>query len=258
MSQELALSDRAEVLGSGMSRSELADIFNREHGLALQAVRATVLHAIQAGEALLAAKDQTRPGQWTRWLKDVFTASPETANVYMLLAHQKAEILANPEIQSVSQARRYLREIGKVREEHGSQGRGVYVSEAIRDEARALKSEGRTLGEIAAELGFAVSTVHGWVNPESIAQRRTRQRRTKARRRAAQRALKLHEQDRAVRKAGGPVAEAYSLTRKAGQQLQRAFDATDDVAIKNAISRALDANARDVDAVWAAHLEGAR
>jgi hypothetical protein len=248
---------RPEVLGPGMSRSDLADVFNREHGLAVEAFNATVMHAIRAGEALLAAKDQTKPGEWTRWLKDVFVASPETANVYMQLAHAQEQILANPNVQSISQARRYLRELGMVREQHGSHGRGVYVSEAIREEARALHSEGMTLGDIATQLGFAVSTVHGWIHPESIPQRRARQRRTKMRRKAVAMALRDKERDGSIRKVAGPVSEAHSLGRKLAQHLQRAMEEADDIEVKNSISRALDAYARLGDAIWEAHTKGA-
>lgn len=72
---------------------DLAETANREHEQAIGAATAMVRHALNAGDALLAAKAQTAPGQWTRWLASRFVASPETANVYMALAHHRDVIL---------------------------------------------------------------------------------------------------------------------------------------------------------------------
>ncbi len=229
----------AEVLPAAPTLAELARVANREHAQAFSAASAMIEHAIRAGEALLAAKAQTPPGAWTRWLKDEFVASPETANVYMRLAHHQDEIRARTEIKSIAQARRVLRELGAVREEHGSQGRGVYVSEAVREEARAMRREGMQLREIAETLGYQLSTVHGWVNPDSIQRRRTRQAKSKARRREARRALERQERDRLARKTGGSVAECYSLVRRTAQELDRTIGEQEDVELRAALNVAL-------------------
>lgn len=218
---------------------DLAATANHEHEQALNAANAMVRHAMNAGDALLAAKAQTAPGQWTRWLAAQFVASPETANVYMSLAHHREAIEANTEVKSISQARRYLREIGAVREEHGSHGRGVYVTEAVREEARAMKREGRTYKQIADALGTHVSTVHGWCNPDTIGNRRTRQAKSKAHRREVARALRRQERDRAAAKMGGSVAEAYSMVRKTAQAVDRACEASEDREVRAALNTAL-------------------
>lgn len=241
-----------------LTRDELAEVFNREHASTVSSAQATIMHAIRAGEALLAAKEQTPPGQWTRWLDQVFAASPETANVYMRCAHSQAAILANPDIQSISHARRFLREAGMVRVAHGSQGRGVIVTEALREEARALSCEGLTIAAIANQLGYGISTVHGWLHPESIPARRARLRRSKIQRAETKRAMRDSDRERSIRKVDGPCSEAYSLNRKLGQQLQRAITAAESVDLKNALSIAFDAHIRLNDAIWKAHCEGAR
>jgi hypothetical protein len=57
----------------------------------------SLVHAIEAGEALLEAKEQMNHGEWLPWLRDNCEMSESTAQVYMRLAKYKDEVLANPQ-----------------------------------------------------------------------------------------------------------------------------------------------------------------
>ena len=70
----------------GVSAAELAETANREHALAGRAAVSMVEHAVRAGDALLAAKQQVRHGQWLPWLDANFEGSARTAQQYMRLA----------------------------------------------------------------------------------------------------------------------------------------------------------------------------
>lgn len=58
-------------------------------GLALSE---SVRHAIAAGELLIEAKAQLQHGQWLPWLRDHCTISERTAQLYMRVAKNRAEI----------------------------------------------------------------------------------------------------------------------------------------------------------------------
>lgn len=60
---------------------------NREHREVISSIRNVVLHAKAAGEWLVKAKEKyCYHGAWTKWLKENFEASPETARAYMRVA----------------------------------------------------------------------------------------------------------------------------------------------------------------------------
>lgn len=69
----------------------------RAHAEARRAAHMSFVHAIEAGEALLEAKEQMNHGEWLPWLRDNCEMSESTAQVYMRLAKYKDEVLANPQ-----------------------------------------------------------------------------------------------------------------------------------------------------------------
>ncbi len=66
--------------------TDLAATANKEHDLARQSGENMVVHAIRAGEALSAAKENVEHGEWLPWVKANFEASLRTAQVYMAVS----------------------------------------------------------------------------------------------------------------------------------------------------------------------------
>lgn len=68
--------------------ARLAERANEAHSKVAGAIQQAVLHALEAGQALLEAKRLCLRGAWTAWLKANFRASARTAQGYMrLVAH---------------------------------------------------------------------------------------------------------------------------------------------------------------------------
>jgi hypothetical protein len=65
--------------------ARLAECANQAHEKVEGAVQQAVVHALEAGQALLAAKAICLKGAWTAWLKANFCASARTARGYMRL-----------------------------------------------------------------------------------------------------------------------------------------------------------------------------
>jgi phage N-6-adenine-methyltransferase len=81
MSNQLELIDP-----TGRTLTELADIANAEHRLAWEGRDSAVVHAVNCGRVLRAAKKRLRHGQWLPWLAGHFEGSEDTAQVWMRLA----------------------------------------------------------------------------------------------------------------------------------------------------------------------------
>jgi hypothetical protein len=75
----------------------LAAEIMRAHAEARRAAHMSLVHAIEAGEALLEAKEQMSHGEWLPWLRDHCEMSESTAQVHLRLAKYKDEVLANPQ-----------------------------------------------------------------------------------------------------------------------------------------------------------------
>ena len=56
------------------------------------ALKESVRHAVEAGELLIEAKGQLGHGQWLPWLQDHCTISERTAQLYMRVAKNRAEV----------------------------------------------------------------------------------------------------------------------------------------------------------------------
>jgi hypothetical protein len=93
------------------------------------------------------------------------------------------------------------------------------IDQDRRDDARLLRKRGLTYQQIADELGCTRDSAFRWCNPK--AEERAR-RRHQMQSMAGRRALNRQKRDRAVRKAGGALAEAYSLIRKTLEALEQA------------------------------------
>jgi len=83
----------AAVVQDGSNRLPvLAADIRREHEAVAAALKDSLAHAIAAGELLLEAKTQLAHGQWLPWLRDHCTISERTAQLYMRVAKNRAEI----------------------------------------------------------------------------------------------------------------------------------------------------------------------
>lgn len=219
MSSELAVIESVEELEaapdlSGMSLAGLAEIANREHGLALAAGMSMLDHAIIAGEALLAAKVSVPWGEWEAWVAREFSGSVSSATNYMRYATYKA-VLGELGVTSQVVAKQKLKELALVRSaDHFG------MPKSLRREACALVKAGRQQKEVAELYGVSQSTLWAWINPQAKRERNIGYRR---RRKLALAALRKQEQADAARKVGGNIGEAYSMARKLAEEIDRAI-----------------------------------
>lgn len=218
----------ANVLGQlpgEVTLDQLAETVRREHQLAEQSAVAMVEHAIRAGDALRAAKEQVGHGGWERWLMAEFPDKhPKTLRLYMRLSNHQDRVREDQPA-TIAGAQRLL--LGEASRPNDAE---------MRDEARALAKQGMSRWAISQKLGVSHHAVGSWLDPRLAEKRRQRRRQES---RAARRAL--HEKQRAseVRRAGGSIAEAYALLRKALQALERAAEENQDREVKASISLAM-------------------
>jgi hypothetical protein len=85
--------DLAPLAGDN-SLTDLAARIRAEHEAVSEGLKESVRHAIAAGELLIEAKGQLGHGQWLPWLRDRCTISEGTAQLYMRVAKNRAEIEA--------------------------------------------------------------------------------------------------------------------------------------------------------------------
>lgn len=78
--------------GQATKLGTLAERINEEHRACEAAAKATLEHAMTAGDLLLEAKAGCPYGTWQDWVDDNFDGSLRTAQVYMYLARRRAEI----------------------------------------------------------------------------------------------------------------------------------------------------------------------
>jgi hypothetical protein len=87
-------------IAASNSLADLAARIRAEHEAASHALKESVRHAIAAGELLIEAKGRLDHGRWLPWLKDHCAISERTAQLYMRVARNRAEIeaeIANPQ-----------------------------------------------------------------------------------------------------------------------------------------------------------------
>lgn len=180
--------------------STLAETARREHGLALQAGESMLLHAVQAGEALLEAREQVEEGGWGHWLKENFPASDRTAKQYMRIARGR-ELVLTSDAQTLAAAERLVPALPRGLHR---QRPNVEQEEA---EAREMRRGGASFQEIAEHFGIAFQTAQAWVIPNY---REWRNQRLREERRLAKEAKDRKASRSVVRKAGAALAELYA------------------------------------------------
>jgi hypothetical protein len=86
------MTDAIAPLAGDNSLTDLAARIRAEHEAVSKALKESVRHAIAAGELLVEAKGQLGHGRWLPWLRDHCTISERTAQLYMRVAKNRAEI----------------------------------------------------------------------------------------------------------------------------------------------------------------------
>jgi hypothetical protein len=89
-----AMESTARAQAGDNSLPDLAARIRAEHEAVSAALRDSVRHAIAAGELLIEAKGQLGHGRWLPWLRDHCAISERTAQLYMRVAKNRAEIEA--------------------------------------------------------------------------------------------------------------------------------------------------------------------
>src|SRR6516165_401568 len=89
-----AMESTARAQAGDNSLPDLAARIRAEHQAVSAALRDSVRHAIAAGELLIEAKGQLGHGRWLPWLRDHCAISERTAQLYVRVAKNRAEIEA--------------------------------------------------------------------------------------------------------------------------------------------------------------------
>jgi hypothetical protein len=77
--------------------ARLAECANQAHEKVAGAMQQAVMHALDAGKALLEAKSICHKGAWTKWLQGNFCASVRTAQGYMRLVVYWNQVGGDPQ-----------------------------------------------------------------------------------------------------------------------------------------------------------------
>jgi DNA-binding transcriptional MerR regulator len=225
---EIARRDAApEVLPSLL---ELAVIANEEHALCERilgpALQSALPHAIAAGEALLAARQQTPTGSWRRWLSENFDASYAAANRYVRIAQYKHLLTGARGVKDA------LEQLAGLPDAASRAGASRLYGEDVRDAALRDRRAGKTIHEVADKYEVSPTTVWRWEHPGQQAAIR---RRWYAKRKARLQAAERLEQARAARKINTPLAEAYAMAERMQDVLVQAQRETADSETRAAL-----------------------
>ncbi len=220
-----------------VSLSNLADIARTEHELCETSLVESLKHAINAGEALLQAKENVPRGGWYKWLNANLPEFSENAiQIYMRVARYQDRLPAD--IRGITDARMFLRGLPKATGFHG-------YPEEFQIEARRLRGEeGLSYKKIARELGVSDAIVGIWCDKQrweaNIRSTKKHSTQRKKERRALEQkelqARRLH----AAKVAGGAIHDAYSKARLLGEALDAAVATDDDRRNQDRLRNARD------------------
>lgn len=221
----------AEVDLSSYSLSDLADLANSEHRLALSSAEAAerflsagVLHGIRAGEALLEAKKRHGATGWTAWVEDNTELSRSAARNYQRWAFYKEDLFSATIPLTYKSAILFLKDKPQV-----PGARAPKVTDADIAEMKRLYKEGHSERKIAEMVGCSRGQVWYHIVPGAKAKAKARARVNAKNQRLAKKALERENRAAAAKRAGGDLSKAYSLLRQLESALDSALgDATTD------------------------------
>jgi transposase len=225
------------VVDEGPTLVELARAANREHQSVTAAGQTMVQHAIAAGEALLAARNACEEKQWLNWCADNIKFSYGSVALYMRVARYRdvLEGLDGPPVTTLARAKDLL-----VGVDHGDEhwwNSHKYPPE-IRAAAKRLRDDGMSYAAISRTLGVHYGTIKEWFNPDLMKRRRAKTNKRRAERVKARHEHREREIKTAARKAGGAVAEAYSLAERMQDVIGKAQTESTDTEAREALARA--------------------
>lgn len=235
----------SEVGGTERSLDVLAKTVWEEHELALQNMQAALQHAINAGEALLEAKEEVErdtPGAWGEWVKAEAGISTAAAGRYMRIAHYKHEL---PDwVGSIGEARKALAGLPRIDTRSGPR-----VSAHIRYEAKHMLDMGERYEKIAEDLGVSWETVKRWDDPQFEEKKKSQWRDKNRKRKEAEEELERKRRQQAAKRAGGNVSKSYSSVRKAAYYLDLATSEANNREAAAKLREALDSVYMSEDAI---------
>jgi transposase len=215
----------------------LAETANREHHLALAAASTFLTHAINVGQALIAARNQIPQGGWESWLRKRWDGgSLKTARAYIRIARHHGQ-LPEGEATSIKAALRLL---------EGAPGPQDSTDPAKREAVIRLRRSGASIREVAERLEIPKTTVGNWSNPAAVRRRREEDKRVRAAVRAERQARELK---RAVRKAGAALSEAYAMAERMQGVLAQAIAEAESVEARRALEEATRLHHRTRDEI---------
>jgi len=219
----------ASVVEVEISLEQLAEAINKSHRAAHESAWAAVSHAVEAGQALLEARQRIDSGTFEDWVSANTEMAYATANRYMRLAFYKDELPTSDGLTSathgvgINAAQKALRGLPPIPKVFGSNG--PVATKMDIEVAKQMRDEGRSYRDIGEALGRNETTVYYWLNPKSRQRNRDGAR---SRRTAEREAFKRSERDKAVKRAGGDASHAYSHLRRCAADVQSAIDKSTD------------------------------
>jgi predicted transcriptional regulator len=211
---------------AGMSQGELVEAAKREHAAVEAALTSALDHAISCGRAICRLREMIPPGEWIAFTQEQIPFSKGSYVTYMRLAHYADRFAGRPI--SLTEARAEIVGLpGPF-----PQGRQPKRDPALRAIAREMVESGTPRVEVAKHFEVSPSTITNWLmDPEEWRERIKARNQTQASKlkeqRAAEAALRRERAVRAAKSASDPLAETYSLVRRACQQADRAHSSAD-------------------------------
>lgn len=224
-----------EVLPPAASLDELIERANNEHRQVEESLGQALGHVIQCGLALSEVRERFIVGRgWNKWADEHFDGGRVMAASYMRMAEYRDLINDLP---NVGQAMKRLQGMPAIRQP----GVRMY-SDAAKEEARVLFSNGMSKTEISKMFGVSFGTVASWVDPK-VLQRQRKYSRERSKAKRAEEARKRQEAanraaEREARRVGGALAEAYSLIHKLEAPLAKAEREATNPEAKKALEEA--------------------
>lgn len=226
----------AEIVPAATSQTDaLATTIREEQALAKEAGVSMIEHAIRAGEALIKAKRLVPRGEWEKWILEQFPDQNfVSTRGYMRLARNQTEVR---QLQPANMNQAFLLLRDRKNEAYDPD---------LKEEVERLWATGDfpSMRQLAIHMDVNYARVWRWLNPEKAEAKRQLQR---ERSKAGRRALRRQEREASVFRHGGPLAQAYTLIRKALQDLQRANEVEKDRDVRREIASAMQSiyNAED-------------
>ncbi len=242
-SQDIVLHESDQSDLSLLSIETLARIANEENRLvegaiasALENFSEGLQHAMRCGEILVTLQERVNTSTWAQWVEENLTFKPKTAVAYVRVYTYRAH-LPSPQM-TLGAALAHLRGLPPT---GLRRGRPSTYPDEVRDEAIRLRSEGRTLDEIAEVLDVRRATVDYWTSAKARKRQQGYARRYNRETTAARQARRRAE---SVAAAGGSIQKSYDLVRKLTRELDAALGNATDTDMKNALRASYSAATR--------------